>query len=83
MNCGACRCIGLGACVVAAWPAPCMEQQKLNGAPLHVLLVEDEAMIGEAIQRALTGASHAADGVKSCHTALKTLGGQDYVPHSG
>jgi hypothetical protein len=38
--------------MVAVGAAPRIEQQKLKGAPRRVLLVEDEAMIGEAIHGA-------------------------------
>ena len=45
---------------------------------MRVLLVEDDPMIGEAIQEALKDASYAADWVKSGQTALTTLGSQHY-----
>lgn len=45
---------------------------------MRVLLVEDDAMIGEAIQVALKDASYAADWVKNGQTALTTLGCQHY-----
>lgn len=45
---------------------------------MRVLLVEDDAMIGEAIQGALKDASYAADWVKNGQTALTTLGCQHY-----
>lgn len=45
---------------------------------MRVLLVEDDAMIGEAIQGALKDASYAADWVKNGQTALTTLGSQHY-----
>ena len=45
---------------------------------MRVLLVEDDPMIGEAIQEALKEASYAADWVKSGETALTTLGCQYY-----
>ena len=45
---------------------------------MRVLLVEDDPMIGEAIQGALKDASYAADWVKNGHTALTTLGCQHY-----
>ena len=45
---------------------------------MRVLLVEDDAMIGEAIQGALKDASYAADWVKNGQTALTTLGCQRY-----
>ena len=45
---------------------------------MRVLLVEDDAMIGEAIQGALKDASYAADWVKNGQTALSTLAGQHY-----
>ena len=45
---------------------------------MRVLLVEDDAMIGEAIQGALRDASYAADWVKNGQTALTTLGCQHY-----
>lgn len=41
---------------------------------MRVLLVEDDAMIGEAIQEALKDACYAADWVKNGQTALTTLG---------
>lgn len=45
---------------------------------MRVLLVEDDPMIGEAIQGALRDASYAADWVKNGQTALDTLAGQHY-----
>jgi two-component system OmpR family response regulator len=45
---------------------------------MRVLLVEDDPMIGEAIQGALKDASYAADWVKDGQTALTTLGCQHY-----
>ncbi len=45
---------------------------------MRVLLVEDDAMIGEAIQGALRDASYAADWVKNGQTALTTLDCQHY-----
>ena len=45
---------------------------------MRVLLVEDDPMIGAAIQGALRDASHAADWVKDGQTALATLGSQHY-----
>jgi two-component system OmpR family response regulator len=45
---------------------------------MRVLLVEDDPMIGEAIQAALKDASYATDWVKDGPTALTTLGGQYY-----
>jgi two-component system OmpR family response regulator len=45
---------------------------------MRVLLVEDDSMIGEAIQGALKDASYAADWVKNGQTALTTLGCQHY-----
>jgi two-component system OmpR family response regulator len=45
---------------------------------MRVLLVEDDPMIGEAIQAALKDASYAADWVKNGQTALTTLGSQYY-----
>jgi two-component system OmpR family response regulator len=45
---------------------------------MRVLLVEDDAMIGEAIQDALKDASYAADWVKNGQTALTILGSQHY-----
>ena len=45
---------------------------------MRVLLVEDDPMIGEAIQDALKNASYAADWVKNGQTALTTLGCQHY-----
>lgn len=45
---------------------------------MRVLLVEDDPMIGEAIQEALKDASYATDWVKNGQTALTTLGCQHY-----
>jgi two-component system OmpR family response regulator len=45
---------------------------------MRVLLVEDDPMIGEAIQEALKDASYAADWVKNGLTALTTLACQHY-----
>lgn len=45
---------------------------------MRVLLVEDDTMIGEAIQGALKDASYAADWVKNGQTALTTLACQHY-----
>jgi two-component system OmpR family response regulator len=45
---------------------------------MRVLLVEDDPMIGKAIQGALKDASYAADWVKSGQIALATLGSQHY-----
>jgi two-component system OmpR family response regulator len=45
---------------------------------MRVLLVEDDPMIGEAIQSALRDASYATDWVKNGQTALDTLSGQYY-----
>ena len=45
---------------------------------MRVLLVEDDAMIGEAIQGALKDASYAVDWVKNGQTALTTLDCQHY-----
>ena len=45
---------------------------------MRVLLVEDDPMIGAAIQGALKDASHAADWVKNGPAALTTLGCQHY-----
>ena len=45
---------------------------------MRVLLVEDDPMIGEAIQGALKDAAYAADWVKNGQTALTTLGCQHY-----
>jgi two-component system OmpR family response regulator len=45
---------------------------------MRVLLVEDDPMIGEAIQGALKDASYAADWVRNGHTALSTLACQYY-----
>ncbi|KAA0889333.1 response regulator transcription factor [Pusillimonas sp. ANT_WB101] len=45
---------------------------------MRILLVEDDAMIGEAIQGALKNASYAADWVKNGQTALTTLECQHY-----
>ena len=45
---------------------------------MRVLLVEDDPMIGEAIQGALRDASYAVDWVKDGRTALTTLDDQQY-----
>ena len=45
---------------------------------MRVLLVEDDPMIGDAIQGALKDASYAADWGKDGQTALTTLGFQHY-----
>ncbi|TAK92681.1 MAG: response regulator transcription factor [Aquabacterium sp.] len=45
---------------------------------MRILLIEDDPMIGEAIQGALKDASYAADWVKNGKTALTTLGCQHY-----
>jgi two-component system OmpR family response regulator len=45
---------------------------------MRVLLVEDDPMIGEAIQDALKDAAYAADWVKNGQTALTTLASQHY-----
>ena len=45
---------------------------------MRVLLVEDDAMIGEAIQGALKDAAYAADWVTNGQTALTTLDCQHY-----
>jgi two-component system, OmpR family, response regulator len=45
---------------------------------MRVLLVEDDPMIGEAIQGALKDASYAADWVTNGQTALTTLASQHY-----
>lgn len=45
---------------------------------MRVLLVEDDPMIGDAIQGALKDASYAADWVKDGSTALATLSCQHY-----
>ncbi|MEO6985818.1 MAG: response regulator transcription factor [Paralcaligenes sp.] len=45
---------------------------------MRVLLVEDDPMIGEAIQEALKDATYAADWVKNGQTALTTLACQHY-----
>jgi two-component system OmpR family response regulator len=45
---------------------------------MRVLLVEDDEMIGEAIQGALKDASYAADWVKDGRTATSTLEAQRY-----
>jgi two-component system, OmpR family, response regulator len=45
---------------------------------VRVLLVEDDAMIGEAVQGALKDASYAVDWVRDGTTALSTLHGQHY-----
>lgn len=45
---------------------------------MRVLLVEDDPMIGEAVQAALKDASYAADRVTDGQTALHTLAAQHY-----
>lgn len=45
---------------------------------MRVLLVEDDVMIGEAVQGALKDASYAVDWVKDGRTALSSLGSQHY-----
>jgi two-component system, OmpR family, response regulator len=45
---------------------------------MRVLLVEDDQMIGEAVQAALKDASYAVDWVKNGQTALDTLACQHY-----
>lgn len=45
---------------------------------MRVLLIEDDAMIGEAIQGALKDASYAADWIRSGQTALTTMATQQY-----
>ncbi|MDD2338565.1 MAG: response regulator transcription factor [Geobacteraceae bacterium] len=45
---------------------------------MRVLLVEDDPMIGEAVQGALKDASYATDWVKNGQTALDTLAYQNY-----
>ena len=45
---------------------------------MRILLVEDDPMIGAAIQEALKDASYAADWVKNGQTALSSLSGQHY-----
>lgn len=45
---------------------------------MRVLLVEDDPMIGDAVQGALKDASYAVDWVKDGQTALTTLGCQHY-----
>ena len=45
---------------------------------MRILLVEDDPMIGDAIQRALSDASYAADWVKNGLTALAALDAQPY-----
>ena len=45
---------------------------------MRVLLVEDDPMIGEAVQGALKDASYATDWVKNGQTALDTLACQNY-----
>lgn len=48
------------------------------GGEMRVLLIEDDAMIGEAIQAALKDASYAADWVKNGQTALNSLDCHEY-----
>lgn len=45
---------------------------------MRVLLVEDDTMIGEAIQEALKDAAYATDWVQNGQTALTTMGCQHY-----
>lgn len=45
---------------------------------MRILLVEDDPMIGAAMQAALKDASYAADWVKNGQTALNTLASQHY-----
>lgn len=45
---------------------------------MRVLVVEDDAMIGDAIQNALRDASYAADWVQNGQSALDTLSSQHY-----
>jgi two-component system OmpR family response regulator len=45
---------------------------------MRVLVVEDDVMIGEALQNALRDASYAADWVKAGQSALDTLSSQHY-----
>lgn len=45
---------------------------------MRVLLVEDDAMIGEAIQAALKDASYAVDWIKDGQIAITTITGQHY-----
>jgi len=45
---------------------------------MRVLLVEDDPMIGEAVQGALKDAAYAVDWVRDGQVALATLGGQHY-----
>ncbi len=45
---------------------------------MRVLLVEDDPMIGEAVQEALKDASYAVDWVKNGQTVLSTLSSQHY-----
>src|SRR5258707_15139743 len=45
---------------------------------MRVLIVEDDPMIGEAVQVALKNASYAADWVKDGPTALDVLNNQNY-----
>lgn len=45
---------------------------------MRVLLVEDDRMIGEAVQQALKDASYAVDWVRDGQTAVSTVGNQHY-----
>jgi two-component system OmpR family response regulator len=45
---------------------------------MRVLLVEDDAMIGEAVQGALKDASYAVDWTRNGQTAIETVGCQNY-----
>lgn len=45
---------------------------------MRVLLVEDDAMIGEAIQAALKDAAYAVDWIKDGQIAITTITSQHY-----
>jgi CheY-like chemotaxis protein len=50
----------------------------IAGESMRVLLIEDDPMIGEAIQEELKDASYATDWVKNGQTALTTVSCQNY-----
>lgn len=45
---------------------------------MRILLIEDDELIGNAIQQALHDAAYAVDWMKNGHTALSTIQTQDY-----
>ncbi len=58
--------------------SPPFDALNATGGDMRVLLVEDDPMIGAAVQGALKDASYAADWVKNGRTALDTLDCQQY-----